>query len=100
MATTGKMEYTQADGALTVNLQTFTFSQDAGTTVIVPNAVVIKNEDTSGANVVQVVLNSNETVIATLAYGQKLKYSIRKVKELKLKRSAAGAPNYSVRAVR
>ena len=100
MALSGKLEYTQADGALTELLQTVTFSQDGGTTVIVPNAVVITNDETSGTKVVEVVCNSNETIVATLKYGQKFKYSIKKVKELKLSRSATGAPNYTVRGVR
>lgn len=98
MALDSKMEYTQADGALTLVVQTVTFSID-GTNEIKPNAVIISNEETSGTKVVKVCLNSNDTVVRTLSYGQKMRYSIKRVKQLKLLRDAAGAPNYRVNGV-
>lgn len=94
-----KMEYTQADGALTLAKQAVTFSID-GTIEVKPNGVVIKNTDTSGAKVVQVCINSGDTVIATLAFGEKCVYSIKKIKQLQLGRTAAGAPNFTVKAAR
>ena len=98
MALSGKMSYTQSDEALTTSNQTVTFSVD-GTNTISANAVIIRNNETSGSKVVIVSLNSGNAAIATLTYGQKLTYSIKKVKSLKLKRDAAGAPNYSVSGV-
>jgi hypothetical protein len=99
MALSGKMAYSQTDGALTEALQTLSFSID-GTAVVVPNAVVVQNDEAVGSTkVVNVALNSNDTTVATLTAGQKLRYSIKKVKTLKLGRSATGAPSYTVKGV-
>lgn len=96
---TGKMRYTQADGALTGTFKTFSFSVD-GTNEVKPNAVIIKNDDTSGTDTIVGQINDNPTDgNFTLAPGKGLRYSIKKVKFLALKFSG-GAPNWSVEAVR
>jgi len=100
MPLSGKQEYTQADGALTEAVQVITFSTD-GTNTFTPNGIIVRNKEVAGSTkVVKVYINSDDTVVATLSAGQKLNYSIHKVKQLKLARSATGAPDYSVQGVR
>jgi len=99
MALSGKLEYTQADGALTEAFQEVTFSVD-GTVRTYPNAIEVVNDEASGSTkVVKVAINAGEQVCATLTAGQKVRYSIKKVKQLKLARSATGAPSYTARGV-
>jgi hypothetical protein len=97
MALSGKQHYTQADGALTTAWQDVTFSED-GTNRIYPNGIIIKNTDTSGSNLVHYAING-ELENGTIAKGKGIRYSIKKVKTLKLKYTT-GAPNFDVQAVR
>ena len=95
-----KMFYTQADSALTNAFQTFSFSADGGTTTIVPNAIIVKNNDTSGSNTVIYQINDSPTAgNGSIAFGKGIRYSIKKVKHFALK-FGTSAPNWSVQAVR
>ena len=100
MAYSNKCTYTQADGALTNSYQAVTFSEDGGSTTFQPNAIIIKNDDTTGNNTVIVQINSATTEgNYTIKAGKGLTYSIKKVKHLAVK-YGTGAPDFTISGVR
>lgn len=96
MALKDKLNYTQADGALTTSFQKVTFSDSHGE--LTPNAIIIRNTASSGGGTIIFTINSN-LQNGTIGPGKVMRYSIKKIKQLKLKRSGS-APNYEIMAVR